>query len=87
MEAPQLLSLDAPERTIRYPLLCQSIVGHMNRELATPIYKHSKALDRLASRPLSEFLQASAAWRISREALVSIAPTRRRSIPACSDQI
>jgi len=60
MKAARLLPLDAPERVVSDFLLCQAILGHMNRELALIIHKHSKTLDRLASRPHAEFPQAVA---------------------------
>jgi hypothetical protein len=58
MKVPRLLSLDTANRTVRDSLLCQSIRDDMNRELASPIYKYSEALDCLTSRPEAELLQA-----------------------------
>jgi hypothetical protein len=58
MKTPQLLTLDASKGAVGDVLLCQAIIGHMNRKLAAQIPKHGEALDRLASRPQAELLQA-----------------------------
>jgi hypothetical protein len=58
MKLTQLLPLDAAKRAVRMLLLCRPILDHVNREFATRIRKHSKALNRFASRPKAEFTQA-----------------------------
>jgi hypothetical protein len=58
MIAPQLFPLNAPKRAICEFLLCRAVVDHMNAKLAARIPEHTEALNRLASRPQPELLQA-----------------------------
>jgi hypothetical protein len=58
MKVPQLLPLDTSKRAVCIFLLCQSVRDDMNRELSTTGHKHSKALNRFASRPKAEFAEA-----------------------------
>jgi hypothetical protein len=60
MKATRLLALDAPKCAVCVLLLCQAILDYMNRELATPIHKHSDTFNRLTPRPRAEFAQAVA---------------------------
>jgi hypothetical protein len=60
VKAPRFLSLDTAKRKIRGLFVCQTLLAHMNRELAIVIHKHSNGVDGLASRPQPEFAQAFA---------------------------
>jgi hypothetical protein len=58
MIASLLLALDASQRPIGQVLFCDTVVGYMHRKLAGWISQHRQALNRLASWPQAEVLQA-----------------------------
>jgi hypothetical protein len=56
MKVPALLPLDASKGAVRILLLCQTVSGDMNRELATTGHKDGKTLNRFTSRPKAKVL-------------------------------
>ena len=58
MISPQLLPLDASKCAVGDLVLCRAIVDHMDGEPAAQIAEHAEALDRFASGPHPDLLQA-----------------------------